>query len=167
MSTYSMRAAVKGVLSFFVLLATAALSFGEDGPDHEGGHPTKGPRGGVLVELGNEELHAELLHDDETGTVTVFMLDNEARRYVQVTAAELVIQIRHERQAQQFRLKAKPQKGDRAGLTSCFAIRDPRLVELLDDHHTEARMAIKIGERSFVGRIAHVHDHEHGDAHAH
>lgn len=167
MSTYSTREVAKGVLSLLVLLATATLSFAGDGHDHEGGHPTKGPRGGALVELGNEELHAELLHDDEAGTVTVFMLDNEARRYVQVTATELVIQIRHENQAEQFRLKAKPQKGDRAGLTSCFAIRNPRLVQFLDDHHTEARMGIKIGERSFVGRIAHVHDHEHGDAHAH
>ena len=26
-------------------------------------HPTEGPHGGHLIELGNEEYHAELLHD--------------------------------------------------------------------------------------------------------
>lgn len=169
MSTLSVLKAtiVKVVFGVLVLLGATAWAVADDGHNHEGGHPTKGPRGGALVELGNEELHAELLHDDETGVITVFMLDNEARKYVSVTSQELVIQVRHENQAEQFRLKAKPQKGDREGLTSCFAIRNPRLVSLLDDHHTEARMGIKIGDRSIVGKIAHVHDHEHGDAHAH
>ncbi len=186
MNTFSLRTAtvVKAALGVLILIGAVSVTLADDGHNHDqdgysheqgdghnhgqkNGHPTKGPRGGALIELGNEELHAELLHDDETGTVTVFMLDAEAKRYVSVTSTEFVIQVRHEEQAEQFRLKAKPQKGDRQGTTSCFMIRNPKLVTLLDDHHSEARMGIKIGERSFVGRIAHVHDHEHGDAHAH
>ncbi len=167
MSTFSQRVSsvTKSILGVMLILATAQMGVADDGHGHN--HPTKGPRGGSIVEFGNEELHAELLHDDETGVVTVFMMDNEAKKYVSVTSPELVIQVRHEGKPETFRLKAKPQKGDREGLTSCFAIRSPRLVALLDDHHSEARMGIKIGERSFVGRIAHVHDHEHGDAHTH
>ena len=155
----------KAVFGVLFLIGAASVSFGDDA--HEHNHPTKGPRGGALVELGDGELHAELLHDDEVGTVTVYLLDAEARRYVSVETPEMVIGVRHDGQPEQFRLKANPQKGDQPGLTSCYAIKSPRLVALLDDHDTEARMGIKIGGRSFVGRIAHVHDHDHGDAHAH
>ena len=38
-------------------------------------HAAEGPHGGHLIVLGNEEYHAELVHDEGTHTVTVHLLD--------------------------------------------------------------------------------------------
>lgn len=155
----------KTAFTVVALMSAATLAFGDDAHEHQ--HSTTGPKGGVLVELGDEELHAEVLHDDEAGTVTVYLLDSEAKRYVSVTTPEIVISVRTGRRTEQFRLKSKPQKGDRQGQTSRYELKSPTLVELLDGHDAEAKLSLKIGKRSFVGVIPHVHDHEHGHAHSH
>ena len=50
---------------------------------HDGhAHPEHGPNGGELFELGAEEYHAELLHDDDAQTVTINLLDSAAKEAV-------------------------------------------------------------------------------------
>ncbi len=41
-------------------------------------HPTEGPHHGTLIELGKEEYHAELVHDDKM--VTIYILDSAAKK---------------------------------------------------------------------------------------
>src|SRR5690242_18148959 len=59
-----------------------------DGPqDHheeEHAHPDEGPHDGHLIELGQEEYHAELVHDDASSTVTLYVLDSTARSAVAI-----------------------------------------------------------------------------------
>ena len=45
---------------------------GHDHHDHDHAH-MHGPNGGPVLELGDEEYHAEWLHDDESGKVTVVL----------------------------------------------------------------------------------------------
>ena len=52
----------------------------------EHAHAHEGPHHGSIVELGNEEYHAEIVHDDATGTVTVYLLDSSAKKSVTTTA---------------------------------------------------------------------------------
>jgi hypothetical protein len=60
---------------------------------HEGhAHPSEGPHHGDLVELGNEEFHAEVVHGD-AGSVTVYILDSSAKTAVPIDATELAINI--------------------------------------------------------------------------
>ena len=47
-------------------------------------HPSEGPHHGTLVELGNEEFHAEVVHDDKS--VTVYVLDAGATKAVPIDA---------------------------------------------------------------------------------
>jgi hypothetical protein len=61
--------------------------------DH--GHASEGPHHGALVELGNEEYHAEVVHDDTTGSVTVYLLDSSAKKSATTTATEAVINLKH------------------------------------------------------------------------
>ena len=52
----------------------------KEGDGHAHAHPAHGPHDGHLIELGEEEYHAELTHDDATKSVTVYLLDKETKR---------------------------------------------------------------------------------------
>ncbi len=52
------------IFSLITLLALSVSLPAAEDHDHE--HPTKGPNGGALVELGDEEYHAEVLLKDKT-----------------------------------------------------------------------------------------------------
>ena len=56
--------------------APAPAATGEqhvEGDGHDHGHASEGPHHGHLIELGEEEYHAELTHDDATGKVRLFL----------------------------------------------------------------------------------------------
>ena len=42
--------------------------------DHGHAHPSEGPHHGALIELGKEDYHAEIVHDEKTDTVTIYIL---------------------------------------------------------------------------------------------
>ena len=130
-----------------------------DGHDHgEGGHehPSEGPHGGDLIELGNEEYHAELIHphdhdddahahkdgDHEEGHeehgdhegdadhnhvgITVFILDGSAKKTVAIDATEITLNLTHDGQPEQFKLAALPTEDDPEGKSSRFAAHTSR-----------------------------------------
>ncbi len=69
-------------------------------------HPTEGPHHGTLIELGKEEYHAELVHDDKM--VTIYILDSAAKTAVPIDSLELVINLVHDGKPEQFKLAASP-----------------------------------------------------------
>lgn len=133
--------------------------------DHDHGHASEGPHHGALVELGNEEYHAEVVHDDATGAVTVYLLDSTAKKPVTTTATEVVINLKHGDSPEQFKLAAQPEEGNPAGQTSRFTLTDKELVEHLDDAASAAKLNITIGDTPYSGAIPagdHAgHDHGH------
>jgi hypothetical protein len=129
------------------------------------GHPTEGPHHGVLAELGNEEYHAEVVHDDSTGTVTVYLLDGHAEKSVTTTATELVINLKHDDTPEQYKLVAQPEEGNPAGQTSRFTLTDLELAGHLDDAAATAKLNITINDTPYSGAIP-VEDHtQHGHVH--
>ncbi len=128
-------------------------------------HPEEGPHHGMLIELGNEEYHAELVHDEEAGRVTVYLLDSAAKKPVPIDAQDMAINVSHEGKPEQFQLAAQPEQGDPEGKSSRFVSKDPELIKHLDEENTKARLAVKIDGKSFNGEFSHEHDHDHG-AHA-
>lgn len=142
-----------------------------DGHDHkhaEGeGHASHGPHDGHLIELGNEEYHAELVHDEAAGKVTIYVLDSGAKKAVPIEATELTINLKHDGKGEQFKLAAAPQEGDGEGKSSRFVSDDKELAEDLDHEGTQARLVIEIAGKSFTGEIKHDHDEEHGKDHKH
>ena len=133
-----------------------------DGHDHgDAGHAEVGPHDGHLIELGKEEYHAELVHDEAAGKVTIYVLDSGAKKSVPIEAAELIINLKHDGKGEQFKLAAAPQEGDGEGKSSRFVSDDKELAEDLDHEGTQARLVIEIGGKSFTGEIKH--DHDHGD----
>jgi hypothetical protein len=145
----------------------APVEMDEGPPDTVGGHPTEGPHHGSLIELGNEEYHAELVHDDEAGTVTIYILDSSAKRAVPIAAQEVTINLKHDGRPAQFKLAASPDAGDRQGTSSRFVSNDQDLAEHLDHADSGARLVASIAGKSYTGELHHSHDGHGGEGHAH
>lgn len=132
-----------------------------DGHAHkEGAHAEEGPHHGHLIELGKEEYHAELTHDEAAKTVTVYLLDGEAKSAVPIPDPDITLNLVVGGKPTQFKLPAKPQTGDPEGESSCFSIADEALLEALEAPKTTGRLNITIKGKDFVGTVEH---HEHGE----
>ncbi len=135
-----------------------------DGPlpdsDAEHAHATEGPHHGALLELGNEEFHAEVVHG-ESGRVSVYILDSAAQTTVPIEAAELTINITHDGNAQQFKLPAERDAADPEGKSSRFSLMDEKLTKGLDSHEVSARLVVMINRKSYSVKITHTHDANH------
>lgn len=137
----------------------------DDHSDHDHAHPSEGPHHGDLVELGNEEYHAEIVHDDDRNILEVYILDGSATKEVAISASELTINLTHDGAPEQFTLTAKGVDGDSTGKSSCFVSTDAELLHHLDEEDTHPRLVVKIDGKSFRGEIVHSHeghDHDHG-----
>lgn len=126
-------------------------------------HPTEGPHHGHLIELGEEEYHAELAHDEATKTVTIYLLDKEAKAPVGIADAEIMLNLVVDGQPMQAALTAAPQSGDEAGMASAFSKADEALLEALEAEKTTGQVNVTINGKEYVGKVEH---HEHG-AHEH
>lgn len=143
----------------------------DDHDDHEGhdhddhGHASEGPHHGSLIELGGEEYHAEFVHDEDAGTVTIYILDGAAKEAVAIDSPDIAINLKHDGKGEQFKLAASPDKGDPQGKSSRFVSTDKELGEDLEHEDADASLVLKINGKSYRGAIAH--DHDHDDDHKH
>ncbi|MEX0642453.1 MAG: hypothetical protein WD468_07120 [Pirellulales bacterium] len=123
-------------------------------------HATKGPHGGSLIELGNEEYHAELVHDEQAKTVTVYILDSAAKTSVPIDAVDVTINLKHEGRGEQFKLAAAADQNDGQGKSSRFASSEAELAEDLDGEGAEAQLVVTINGKPYRGTVEHDHGHE-------
>lgn len=139
--------------------------------NHEHAHASEGPHGGGLIELGNEEYHAELVHDDAAGTVTVYILDSAAKSAVPIDAAEITINLKHDGRGEQFKVASSADQGDPAGKSSRFVSSEAELAEDLDHEGAEPQLVVTIAGKQYRGVISHEHgsegEHPHDGEHAH
>lgn len=129
-------------------------------------HPLEGPHGGHLIELGNEEYHAELLHDEKSHTVTVHLLDGAGKQPVAVSQPEIVVQLFQDLEFVKYSLKAVRDPADAAGTASEFETVDDALCDALSyEEEILGRLQVTIEGKSYTGTIEHSsHDH---DGHGH
>jgi hypothetical protein len=138
---------------------TPVVSPIDEGTSHA--HATEGPHGGHLIELGNEAYHAELVHDDAAGTVTIYVLDSTAENSLAIDAKQVTINVTHDGEGEQFTLAATPQSSDTAGKSSRFVSSDEELATDLDAGGHAAQLVVVIGGQQYRGQIDH--DHEGGE----
>jgi len=145
------------------LVATAArLEAAPAAAGHAHAHPTAGPHGGALIELGKEDFHAELVHDHATDRVTIHVLDSSATRSVPIAAKQLVLNMRPDGKPRQFILVAEPQPGEVGGSASAFTAAGRELCRALDAPGVSGRLNVEIGGKVYVGKVGgHAHDHAH------
>jgi hypothetical protein len=139
--------------------AAPAAKNGDGHAEHN--HLTEGPHKGELIELGNEEYHAELVHDEQKGTVTIYILDAHAEVAVPIDASELTINLKHDGQAEQFKLTASPDAGDPQGKSSRFTSNDAELGEDLEHEGADPQLVVTINGKQYRGKIEHGHEEGH------
>ena len=125
-------------------------------------HPSEGPHGGSIIELGNEAYHAELVHDDTAKTVTIYLLDSAAKVSSPIDAVEVIINLNHDEQSEQFKVAASADANDPAGKSSRFLSTSADLAEDLDHEDAEAHLVVTIDGKQYRGEIHHDHEgHQH------
>lgn len=135
-------------------------------PDHE--HGAKGPHGGGIVELGEDEYHAEIVVDHDSHALILYVLGKDAKTAVPVEATEMTITPEGK---DSLTLKAAAQKDDPEGKASKFELSSDDVVHtLMDAGFLHGELRITIADKPYIGHIdyhldgsAH-HDHDHGDA---
>lgn len=121
-------------LPIWVVLALSLSACGTaDPPLHHpqapGEHDHLAPHGGILVELGEEFAHVELLLERDEGALTAWLLDGDAERAVRSAAPDLqVVLVQADAQLiLNLAPVASALTGETAGDTSQFHVVDPRL----------------------------------------
>ncbi|TWT66756.1 hypothetical protein Pla123a_46440 [Posidoniimonas polymericola] len=125
-------------------------------------HPTEGPHHGALAELGEEEYHAEIVHDDDAGKLYVYLLDGAAKQAVSIDAEEITVNLSHDGKPEQFKLVADPEEGDATGGASRFSSSDAELLEEIEHDHADGQLVVSINGSQFRGALPH-HDHDDHD----
>ena len=138
---------------------TVDTQAGHDHASHA--HAAEGPHHGTLSELGNDEYHAEFLHDDQS--VTIYILDGSADKQLPIDATEIAINTIHAGLPKQFKLDASPDENDPPGKSSRFVSSDQELASHINEVGAEPRLVLTINEKSYRGKIAldASHDHDH------
>ena len=121
-------------------------------------HPSEGPHHGDLIELGNDEFHAELVHDDQS--VTIYILNGAADKQVPIEATVIMINAKYDGQPKQFQLGASPDQNDPVGKSSRFVSNDADLAGHIDEDGAEHKLVLTIDGKSYRGELAHDHNHE-------
>ena len=129
--------------------------------EHHGhSHEALGPNGGHLIELGDEEYHLEWNHDDETGLVTVYVLDSTARELVPITAEAITISVKVE-ETTDYDLVAIDPSGE-PPQSAQFAAQNTELITMLSmaGQGAEPKAIVPIGGKEFTA-VFERHEHHH------
>jgi predicted small lipoprotein YifL len=162
-------------LSLLSLLTVAALALfaaagcgGPAAPPPKAGetahdHPSEGPHKGHLIELGDEEFHAELTHDDASKTVTIYLLGADAKTAAMSSDPEVALNLIVAGEPLQAKLAAAPLEGEAADKCSRYTLVDEKVLEALEDPKTTGRLNVNIAGKSYTGNVElgdHGHDHK-------
>lgn len=93
--------------------------------DHDHG---AGPHGGSIVELGDEEYHAEVVVDGKAHALKVYLFGKDAKTAAPISATEVMVVTEDD---QKLALKAAPQSGDGEGKASLFELIDEAAVDAI------------------------------------
>ena len=115
-------------------------------------HPDEGPHQGVLIELGNEQYHAELLYDDQSATI--YVLDSHAKQQVPIDVTEIMLNTTVAGQPQQFALIATPDSADPSGKSSRFVSQDGQLAALIHEHTAPMHVVVTIDGTAYRGTVS-------------
>src|SRR5262245_26245574 len=129
-----------------------------DAHDHE--HHHHGPHNGHMMELGQEEYHAEWTHD-ESGKVTFYILDSDAKKEVPIAAEEITIDVKiGDRAPKIYKLEAiNPMDGKSA----VFSITDKGFEGVFDQlkgSGVALTIHVNINGKQFDQPVKE-HEHEH------
>ena len=130
-------------------------------------HAEAAPHGGHLIELGDCQFHAELVHDEPSDTVTVYLWDAEVREPVASEAPQVRLQLFVDGEFADYELSPSGEPASEGGATR-FERADPALCKVLSQaDQVRGRLSVTIGGKPYSGDVEHAaHDHD-GTGHDH
>ena len=132
----------------------------EDHHDHD--HGALGPHGGHVLVLGDEQYHAEWTHEDKSGDIVIYLLDQEIQEDVTTTAELITITTTIRDESQTYELAADNQNEEDPPRASRFKATNPNLLTALKQAGSgvKAEMRVIIDGTFFRGTFEkHEHDH--------
>jgi hypothetical protein len=124
-------------------------------------HGAKGPHGGSIVELGDEEFHGEVVLDHDTHTLRVFVMGKDAKTAAPTSAKEVTLTPEGKTA---LVLKPVPQDGDGEGKSSRFELVDDDVIHaLLDAKAIHGTLNLKINDTPYSGKVDYHLDDVHHD----
>jgi hypothetical protein len=125
-------------------------------PPHEHEH---GPHSGHLVELGEEEHHAEVVFDAKSAKLTIYILDSTAKKAEPIDAKDVALKLTIDGKSEGFKLSPVPDTGDPKGKSSRFELAgDPDIkAHIKDEEDLKGTVNVTIGNKNFSGDIKHEH----------
>ncbi len=131
---------------------------------HEHEH---GPHDGHLVELGEEEFHAEVVFDAAAKKVVVYILGSDPHKAHPIDQKEVALNLVIDGKSAQYQAVAVPQKGEPEGKSSRFELAGNEQISahVHDIEELKGRIAVTIEGKQYSGELSHDHDHghDHGD----
>src|SRR5580698_9518923 len=125
-------------------------------PPHDHEH---GPHSGHLVELGEEEHHAEVVFDAKSAKLTIYILDSTAKKAEPIDAKDVALKLTIDGKSAGFKLPPVPDAGDPQGKSSRFELAgDPDIkAHIKDEEDLKGTVSVTIANKSFTGDIKHEH----------
>lgn len=139
---------------------------GHDGHGHD--HAALGPHDGHILELGAEDYHAELTHDDDAHRIGVYILGGDAKTLKPIKAETVTINVAIDGKPAQYELKAAAPAGEPEGSSSYFELIHEPLCQLvagkLESKDAKAELRVTIDGTPHTAKIdVEPHDHHHHD----
>ena len=160
------RLSIQSLLCFVVLvLAGCTASENQDqesttkADPHAGhSHATLGPHHGHLVELGDEDYHAEWRFDNSSGKVTIYLLDADVKKDVTTTADQITVRVTQGKITSEYELPAINASESDPPTASQFEVVNAELLESLKavGHGIEAKLSVTIEDKQYTGSFEHL-----------
>jgi len=132
----------------------------EHAHDHSHAH---GPHGGHVIEIGEEEYHAEWTHADD-GTVTIYILDAAMKNEVPIAAESITIDTKIGENIASFTLPAVDRSEGDMPKSAKFELVDKNLLGVLEtlSKGVTATLKADINGKNYEAPITHDdHGHKH------
>lgn len=126
-----------------------------------------GPHDGHVIELGDEEYHAEVVMGADR-KLTVYILGPDGSSAAPIAAESITVNLEAGGETTALTLRAVPQEGESDGQSSRFELTEgsvPESVHNIED--VQGDLVIAVGDKTYEAEIGHDHAHDHSHEHGH
>ncbi|MFO1008000.1 MAG: hypothetical protein U0929_18725 [Planctomycetaceae bacterium] len=130
-------------------------------------HHEHGPNGGHVLELGEEEYHAEVAMD-QSRKLTVFLLDEHVKGAKPVENGSVQIVTKVDGNDVTLELVAAPLESEKDGKSSRFELAADKVPgAVMDIEGLTGNLTLKVGDKTLTTSLTEEHDHGHDHGHDH
>lgn len=133
------------------------------GHDH-----SHGPHDGHLVVFGDEAYHGEIVFNEESGELSVYIIKADATTLHPIEEESVAVHLELDGEEVELTLPASPETTDPEGKASRFVLETDEVPEgIRDAEDLHGHIVATIDGEEYEGEITHDHGHDHAHSHEH